>query len=147
MIKLKLIEPGFEKYTGELCRAQFVDGESVEGLAPAQADQIASVMRTEAVDCEYISPAEETNIRDRSAPQLEPMKTQSEEEKAAEENSGENDKVVVSKIYTEDELAKIADEKGIQGLREIGDPIGAKDVSISGLIRDILAAQEKAAQE
>jgi hypothetical protein len=45
-------------------------------------------------------------------------------------------------VYTREELEKIADDKGIAGLREIADPMGVKDNSIMGLIKEIIQAQE-----
>lgn len=43
--------------------------------------------------------------------------------------------------YTREELEKIADEKGIKGLREIADPLGLKSNSIVPLIDSILEKQ------
>ena len=43
--------------------------------------------------------------------------------------------------YTREELEKIADEKGIKGIREIADPLGLKSNSIVPLIDAILEKQ------
>lgn len=43
---------------------------------------------------------------------------------------------------TREELEAIADEKGISGLREIGNELGVKSNSIEDLIGKILAAQK-----
>lgn len=57
--------------------------------------------------------------------------------------TGETDEIppMPETVYERAELEKIADEKGIAGLREIADPMGVKDNSINGLIKEILQAQ------
>jgi len=47
------------------------------------------------------------------------------------------------KIYSREELEKIADDKGIKGIREISDPLGLKSTSIVPLIDMILEHQAK----
>lgn len=64
------------------------------------------------------------------------------EEKAAAEQSGTQ-----VKTYTREELEAVADDKGISGLREIGDEIDAKSNSIEGLIEKILSMQPAAKTE
>jgi hypothetical protein len=48
------------------------------------------------------------------------------------------------KTYTADDLALIADEHGIKGLRTIAEPLGIKGNSISDLVKAILDKQAKA---
>ena len=50
------------------------------------------------------------------------------------------------KIYTKEELEKIADEKGISGLRDIAVQFGVTSNSISSLIYKILDRQERTKQ-
>lgn len=45
--------------------------------------------------------------------------------------------------YTRDELEKIADEKGINGLRDVATPLGIRDTSIRRLIERIYAIAGK----
>lgn len=45
------------------------------------------------------------------------------------------------RIYTREELEVVADNEGIRGLRKIGEPLGARNVSIAGLITEILQQQ------
>lgn len=58
---------------------------------------------------------------------------------AAEANIAPDEATVV---YTREELELIADDKGIGGLRDIGDKLDAKSNSIEGLIDKILTAQK-----
>ena len=45
-----------------------------------------------------------------------------------------------AKSWTQEELSAIADEKGIKGLREIGDDLGLKGTGIADLIAKIVEA-------
>lgn len=62
-----------------------------------------------------------------------------EAEEAATETAAENVKMPV---YSRAELEEIADEKGITGLRSIGDGYAVKSNSIEGMIEKILTAQK-----
>lgn len=46
-------------------------------------------------------------------------------------------------LFTKEDLQKIADEKGIAGLREIGDKMNIKFRSVEEGIRELLAAQNQ----
>lgn len=46
-----------------------------------------------------------------------------------------------AKVWTREELERVADEDGIKGLRTVGEPLGAKSTSIKGLINEILHVQ------
>lgn len=48
-----------------------------------------------------------------------------------------------SKKYSKKDLEKIAEEDGIEGLRDIGDKLGIKFRSFEEAFREILAAQKK----
>jgi len=45
------------------------------------------------------------------------------------------------KTFTAEELGEVADDAGINGLRKIAEPLGAKSNSIDGLIKEILHRQ------
>ncbi|MDX5412913.1 MAG: hypothetical protein LPK02_07680 [Rhodobacterales bacterium] len=61
---------------------------------------------------------------------------------AMEEAAADAEAAQPAVVYTREELEAIADDKGITGLREIGDALDAKSNSIEGLIEKILAAQK-----
>ena len=49
----------------------------------------------------------------------------------------------VTRFYTLEELEKIADNKGLKGLREVAKPLGIKGTSINGLIEAIMEVAGK----
>lgn len=137
-MKLRLTGAGFETFTGQMGVLEFVDGLSTGRCSPIDATRIAGII---GADWEDGTPANVSQIyldcRDVGAPMV---------------NSGEaipapeatpvivapEIKPTVAKIFTEDDLAAIADAKGISGLREIADPMGIKGTSIVSLISSIL---------
>ena len=65
------------------------------------------------------------------------------------EPTGEEDLLLIDedvpdgpKVYSREELEAIADKDGIQGLRDIGNPLNVKATAIDKLIEMILLAQE-----
>lgn len=146
-MKLRLTAPGWETYTGQMGVINFVDGVSEKDVLPIDAVRVAGVIGAEWEDG---SPANVGQLY------LDNMHT---EAKTDEESRQANDPNVPKTIdpdeaksktellgvsYTEAELAKVADEKGIAGLREIAEPLGIKGNSIAGLIAAIFKAAGKA---
>lgn len=81
-------------------------------------------------------------IEEAALPVADEDKAQDELDALLAETSSEPDgETEPVRLYTKEELEAIADEKGIAGLREISDPMGVKDNSIVGLIKEILQAQ------
>ena len=151
-MRLKLIEKGWDSYEGDIGGITFVNGESIDHVSRADADRIACVMRTEIIDGEYTPINEAIVDRNIAAPVKEPLRTVTQEEHDDEAALRRGKaRPVPAVLYTREELEAIADEKGIAGLREIAEPIGVRDRSISGLIKetlqkqtDLIAAWEKA---
>ena len=56
-------------------------------------------------------------------------------------NEAADEAQVSPKIYSQEELEQIADKDGINGLRKIANPLGVKDNSIAGLIKEIVQGQ------
>ena len=54
---------------------------------------------------------------------------------------------IVEARYSQENLTRILNEKGIEGLRKIGDKFGVKDRSSKNLIMEILKEQEKQRRE
>lgn len=54
---------------------------------------------------------------------------------------------IVEPRYSQENLTKIFNEKGLKGLKEIGDKFGVTDRSSKNLIMEILKAQEKHRRE
>lgn len=145
-MKLKFIQPGYESYTGLLGAVEFVDGVSVDHVSVIEIRHISScVAVVDAETGEDPSPAAEM-VRARSVP----MEVVKERERMVE---GEGvipvlqvaDVLPTLPSYTREELSAIADKQGIKGLREIGEARGIKNVSINGLIDEIVLDQSKVA--
>ncbi len=136
-------------FNGMLGAVKFEDGVSGE-LTHREANAICASMRAEVIEgdeSQVVNRSYEMN-KDKEAPVKPAMDTnkgidgRTELEKIADEEaeaSRQENKVV----YTEEQLGQIADDKGIAGLREIGDKLGVKDKSVLGLIGEILATQNK----
>lgn len=160
-MRIKIIEPGWDGYTGQLGTLHFEDGISTTSPSQRERDYFGVVIRIAEVnqdgsEGEVISAnADLIRIDKLEMPVHVPIL------KTDEEREAENPTPVVpapdpmqsivapaepAKRYTRDELEAIADKEGIKGLRGIGAPLGAKNTSIIKLIDEILEAQAKAAK-
>lgn len=145
-MKLRLTAPGWETYTGQMGVINFEDGLSVTDVLAIDAVRVAGVIGAEWEDG---TPANVSQIY------LDNMHTEAPtpEEQAAADNvdapktvdpdAAREKAELLGVSYTEEELAAIADSKGIAGLREIAAPLGIKSNSISSLIEAILKAAKK----
>lgn len=132
MKKLRLIGKGFEKYTGPIGVVQFVDGLSTTTPHQMDAHRLTGTIGARWEDGSPSSVGEGYEaMRHVGAPTDEQARAKAAEvAEKADEYTG--------KRYTADELAAIADAKGIAGLRAVAEPLGVKANSIKGLIADIL---------
>lgn len=158
MVRIKIVQKGWAGYTGNLGTTVFEDG--IAECSELEATRIGANIQIvrlneEDEDDGVINITHEYNkIKSVSAEVVAPLKTAEElaklkadepdedgdEEPAKDEDGDDDDKV----IWTLETLEQVADEKGIKGLREIGEPLGAKSVKISELIEKILEAQDAA---
>ena len=148
MMKLKVATKRMAGYTGVLGPVRFTDGVSDEFLPRHIRDRMAASMEFLEVDAEgneQPAGAQHRLIREAKerAPKLEPLKRQTEEEKAAEIAAAAVLTAKVPVLETRQSLEAIASKDGIKGLREIGRKWGVKHRSIPTLIEMILDAQEK----
>lgn len=142
-MKLRLTQPGFATYSGQMGVIQFVDGVSSDDVQSIDAIRMAAVMLCEWADGS--SPSIAQAILDHAhtpAPMLlpgepAPSDTATTLEAPPSQSLPISQSLPVS--YTEAQLAAIADRDGIKGLRVIGDPLGIKANSIIDLITAILA--------
>lgn len=151
-MKLKMIEPGMERFSGNFGGFEFVDGVSLEDIPKndiIRLGAIISVVDAENPESQQSQGQLEMSVWDKSA---EVITYQTLADEGAE-NGGIILPVVevpaVAKsatTYTRESLQAIADEKGIKGLREIGAVYGVKGTAIVDLIEGVLAAQGGAAQ-
>ena len=136
-MKIKLVEPGWETFSDYLGFVLFKDGESVEDVSPAEAARLASIVRIETLEGRNPSPAQMI-LDNWSGPMIVATTDTADAVKAASP-------AAPTKSWTQEELSAIADEKGIKGLREIGDALGVKGTGISDMISKIVEATKGAA--
>lgn len=138
--KVRLLQAGYEDFTGQLGRNHFEGGVSVEPLLPIHAHFIGAAMDAEYEDGTPINPALSYAISMAATPQEAEARAQ---EKADDLAAADAAAVgAIKAVYTREQLEEIADKRGIKGLREIGDELGVKANSVTALIDDILKAQE-----
>lgn len=127
-MKIKLVEPGWETFSDYLGFVLFKDGESVEDVSPAEAARLASIVRIETLEGRNPSPAQMI-LDNWSGPMI-----------VATTDTADASLLAAPAKWTQEELSAIADEKGIKGLREIGDDLGLKGTGIADLIAKIVEA-------
>jgi hypothetical protein len=155
-MKIKIVQPGWDSYTGLLGTIRFENGigeaTRTEAIRCGSTLKIAEYDEVTGTTGDLISPAAEiVRRKSDSAPVVtaltrgvdEPPVIGSTEAPAeAEEPANtEGDTPAESPLRTKEELEEIADAKGIAALREIAEPLGVRDTSIAGLIEKILKAQ------
>lgn len=144
-MKLRITQAGFEGYTGQMGVLDFIDGLSIGDVLPVDALRIAGIFGAEWENGQAANISQiyldkmndeapsvqmgEAGIQaDAAAPVVVPVEPSVQ---AA---------IALAATYTEEQLAAIADDKGIAGLREIADPMGIKGNAIKQLIDGILKA-------
>ncbi len=149
--RIRITEPGWGTFTSHLGGVEFVDGLSVELVPPSVMAQLGSVLRIEAVDDGKQAGQAQVliNTHGNSAPVVAELERQSQEEldKTTATPSKPKVSVVVTERFTRAQLEKIADEKGIAGLREIAGKLNLKGRGIAELIEEILAIAGTSEQE
>ena len=128
-MKLRLTQEGFEKYTGQMGVVDFEDGLSTTDVLEIDGIRMAAVM-----GCVW-EDGTSPNLGQRY---LESMSIPAPDYSGEREATKASQQEAKAGGYTEDQLAAIADEKGIAGLREIAEPLGIKSNSIRMLMDEIL---------
>lgn len=148
MKHLKITSKGWTGYTGQLGIVAFKDGISVDPVPQNIADRLTGIVQFVEVDAEGKEEAAgiaHRLVKESAArvPVLETLKRQTEAERIQEEKleALRKDKPPVEQFFTSAQLEEIASEKGMKGLRVIGDAWGVKHRSIPELINLILRAQ------
>lgn len=145
---LKIVQPGWENFSGELGMIVFEDGMSVEPVPDILADRVATVVTMARLDDE--GNEESYGITDRLAKKgnMEGIPVVDETVEVTDaELRREQARIAAlaakeNTIYTRDQLEGIADMEGIKGLRKIGNFWGVHDRSIGRLIERIIEAQD-----
>jgi hypothetical protein len=141
LVRIRLLNPTLTNLTGVFGNYSFIDGVS-ELMLRREAERLSVITAVEFVNSENLW---ERKARERGQITSDNLNTDppkphlgSQIEVLAPEPVKSKD----IKTYSREELEAIADDKGIQGLREIADPLNVKGVSIRTLLDGILKAQE-----
>lgn len=124
-MKLKLVQKGYEGFTGLFGVTEFKDGVSVNDVPLREARNIAISIKTEYEDGSDPNPAQ--NLLN------------SMHNKAGEAPAEVKTPAQPPVDFELGKLEAIADKDGIKGLREIADPLGIKGNSIKELIKNLHA--------
>lgn len=149
MTKVKIVQKGFETYTGPLAHFEFKNGVSVEPIPAYEVDRISASVKCVTVDedgAETVAGVAErlvTHAQSRAAPRA-TFQMQTHDQKVEEEvgialKELSDDR----KLYTEAELDEVIDEGGISALREVARIWGVKAKAIPVLRKMVLDAQEE----
>lgn len=146
---VKITQPGWENFSGDMGGFQFKDGVSTHPLPRVVCDRIAANVSAEIIDADGENLGQggaaariaTRGSLDATVGTL--LERQSQEAKAAELLQVHQDagKAPVSEFYTEAQLEGIAEAGGIEELRKLAAPWNVKHRSIPGLINLILKAQ------
>lgn len=159
-MKIKLTQPGYETYTGQMGVLFFEEGVTTADVRSGDAVRLAAQFLCEWENGDSVSMAQ--SILDHAkvttddlGPELNADQALVQETVAFTQVYGnrpnpnevvaESEIIASGRIYTEEELAAIADDAGIAGIRAIAQPLGIRGNSIATLISDILAKQAKPA--
>ena len=149
MPHLKLVEPGFEKYTGLFGSVEFENGVSVDVVSIAEAKKLASVVRCEELGT-GINPSISQELVDERGLELSQRRQEMAKKVAADGGEKEPEKPKNSEptsdpVYDYDlsDLEGIADESGIEGLREFASKYDVRGGSIKAIIDSLMARKEE----
>lgn len=147
-MNIKIVQAGFETYTGDIFKYAFVGGVSVTDIPQIDIDRLSTAFQiVEIVDGEDVPAGIASRMVTNASLRAEvvkPLQRQTEEEFAQESLAKTIEtlrKMVAPKIYTFEELSSIADTDGINGIRSIGDALNVKDRTITVLMHKIVDAQ------
>lgn len=135
--RLKIIEPALKGYNGFIGAHEFVDGVTPYPVSWIEADQIGASIQVEDADEEghVISPV----MRMHHGRTLAADDPSVQSVGMGVEVDGEIRQI--AQFYTHDELGQIADRRGLQGLRDIGNCWGVSARSVTDMIERIMKAQ------
>lgn len=160
--KVKLAETGMDSYNGPFYGIEFKDGVSVRVLMEHEAAHIGATVRCEFIDDKGKSEGqagtgmEIAKIQNQRMEVVKSLRQEQEDRRNAEKIKAEkilakDIKLAIKKqkegFYSREQLEKIADDKstegGMNGLRKVGNGVGAKSTSMSDLINAILKRQSE----
>ncbi|CAO3459761.1 hypothetical protein [Azospirillum argentinense] len=158
-MRIRITQTGFERFTGAFGIVQFVDGVSVTDVAPHEVDRLAAAIQIveEAGDApgRALGPAaaivggvtlRADVVRPLLTAEAAGVAITTKDAPAPADAAPRPAAAETRRVYSETELAAIADREGIRGLRAIASGRGVTAKSITDLIAGILKEQEAFAQ-
>lgn len=157
MTRIKIVQKGWEGFSSNLGTTVFKDG--IAECSEQEANRIGATIQIvrlndddeedgvinighEITKTKNLSA--EVTPRLKTAEELAALKSENEPEESEDDETEDDETEDAAEAWTEESLEAIADEKGIKGLREIGDKFGVKSTKIAELIDKILEAQNAA---
>lgn len=146
-MKVRIIDAGFAKYTGQFGSVDFVDGVS-DDISQAEAARLGSILRVE-VEGTGKNPSATQLLVDSHNKNLEQMgikrpvfvepKVEAEQPKPGkQEKAVRQEAVHLDYSFTEDDLAALVRKEGIAGLRTFAEPFDVNGRSIAGMVRELM---------
>lgn len=132
-MKIRIIEKGFEGFTGDFGSIPFKNGVSTREVTYWEAQRLANIIQVETLEGE--NPSSSQLVLDNAC-------LRANIDLVQDLNTGEISAPERSHKYTREELEAIFDQKGIAGLRAVAEPFKVKSTTGAVLIDKILAAQD-----
>lgn len=156
---LRITEKGFENYDGLLGEIHFKGGVSIENISRADARRLASIMGI--VENETGRNPSETQemveTRNMTVDEMAEYRSVDPQPPKDFQFSGQGEEIVATVLQAEkptlnynfmqEDLEKIADATGIEGLREFAAPYDVRGASIVAIIKTLMAVQKRKASE
>jgi hypothetical protein len=137
-MKLKITQPGWEGFTGDFGGVQFDNAVSVVDVDPRTATRLANIVSVERID--GTNPSASQKLIDMNGQSTDAIES-------VEVAQSTITQAMAPKHITREMLEKIADEKGIAGIREISDDLGVKSNSVGKLIDMVLDVTRPVARD
>lgn len=142
--RLRLVQKGWENFTGDFGQVIFENGVSLNKVTNFQYDRIATQIRVvDAETGEALGPGQrQMEARTVRAPVKEALATPKDkiEQTEVTHDNGQ-------RFYSREQLGELAERDGINGLRKIAAPLNVKARSIPELISAIIGAQKNLADK
>lgn len=142
LVRIRLLNPTLAGLNGVFGNYSFTDGVS-EQMLRREAERLSVITAVEFLDVENLW---ERKSRERGLVRSDNLNVSQTAKQGVSEVKPKKSSTGIEKsvtTYSREQLEAIADAKGIQGLREIAEPLGVKAVSIRTLIDGILSEQKK----
>lgn len=147
-MKIRIVEAGYEKFTGSFGTVEFENGVSVHSVSDSEARLLAAIVTVvpEGGDTDLSASARFQAAKDVPAfvetlPTFAELIASGKMEGSDVKQEPQEAPVAESPAFTRRDLEEIADSGGIAALRSIAEPLGIRGNSVAKLIQSILVAQ------